>query len=172
MQMKFYLAVLAVLWAVLLAGCGYAVNQSGQMPGNVKSIYVNVFENLTSEAGLETMIATSIVSQISRFDAGQVTASIEQADAVVKGSIRATASQSIARHGINVAAERLAVLYVDVQLVDKDGMVLWQVRNLSDSEPYLVFDDKINSESSKYNAYGIIAARLAEQIYNQMTDKF
>lgn len=172
MKIKFYLAVLTALWATLLGGCGYTVNQSGQMPGNVKSIYVNVFENLTSEAGLETIIATSIVSQISRFDAGQVTSGIEQADAVIKGTIRATSSHSIARYGINVAAERLAVLYVDVQLVDRDGMVLWQVRNLSDSEPYLVFDDKINSESSKYNAYGIIAARLAEQIYSQMTDKF
>lgn len=172
MKIKFYLAVLTVLGAALLGGCGYAVNQSGQMPGNVKSIYVKVFDNLTSEAGLETMIATSIVSQISRFEAGQVTARLEQADAVIRGSIRATASQSIARHGVNVAAERLAVLYVDVQLVDKDGMVLWQVQNLSDSEPYLVFEDKINSESSKYNAYGIIAARLAEQVYNQMTDKF
>lgn len=142
------------------------------MPGNVKTVYVNVFDNLTTEAGLETMIATSIVSEISRFDAGLITARPEQADAVIKGTIRAMASESIARHGVNVAAERLAVLYVDVQLVDKDGMVLWQVRNLSDSEPYLVFDDKINSESSKFNAYGIIAARLAEKIYNQMTDKF
>lgn len=160
---------ISLLW---LSGCGYSINQPGQMPGNVKTVYVNVFENLTSEAGLETIIATSIVSEISRFDASGIAARPEQADAIIKGTIRATASQSIARHGVNVAAERLAVLYVDVQLVDRDGMVLWQVRNLSDSEPYLVFDDKINSESSKYNAYGIIAARMAEQIYNQMTDKF
>lgn len=153
-------------------GCGYSINQPGEIPGNVQTVYVNVFDNLTSEAGLETIIATSIVSEISRFDAKLVTATPGEADAVIRGSIRAVSSQSIAKHGVNVAAERLAILYVDCQLVDRNGMVLWQVRNLSDSEPYLVFDDKINNEASKYNAYGIIAARLAEQIYNQMTDKF
>lgn len=164
------LLIVAGLWG--LNGCGYSINQPGEMPGNVQTVYVNVFDNLTSEVGLETMIATSIVSEISRFDAKLVTARSDQADAIVRGTIRATSSQSIAKHGVNVAAERLAVLYVDVQLVDKNGMVLWQVRNLSDSEPYLVFGDKINNEASKYNAYGVIAARLAERVYNQMTDKF
>lgn len=157
---------------LVLAGCGYSINMPGQMPGNVQTVYVNVFDNLTTEVGLETMLSTSLVSEISRFDAEQLTSDQARADAVIRGTIRASASQSIARHDVNVAAERLAILYVDCQLVDKNGVVLWQVRNISDSEPYLVFDDKINNEASKFNAYGIICARLAERIYNQMTDRF
>ena len=172
MKIKVYFASLVIVCMMVLVGCGYTINQPGEMPGNVKTVYINVFENITSEAGLETIIATSVVSEISRFDAKLLTSRPEQADAVIRGTINATASQSIARHGVNIAAERLAILYVDVQLVDKNGMVLWQIRNLSDSEPYLMFENKINSNASKFNAYGIIATRLAERIYNQMTDKF
>lgn len=171
-RMKITLLVCILAGFFFLTSCGYTINQSGDLPGGVKTVYVKVFENLTTEAGLETMVATSIVSEISRFDAGLITSRPEQADAIIQGTVRAVASQSIAKHGANVAAERLAVLYLDVQLVDKNGMVLWQVRNLSGSEAYLVFDDKINTDASKNNAFGIIAARLAERVYSQMIDKF
>lgn len=156
----------------VLVGCGYTVNKSGALPGEVQTVYVMVFDNLTSEAGLETMIATSLVSEIARFNANAITSVPSKADAIIKGTIRATASQSIAKRGVNVAAERIAVLTVDVQLVQQNGVVLWQVRDISDSEPYLVFDDKMNNQASRYNAYNIISARLAERIYSQMTDLF
>lgn len=172
MKLRSVIIGFAACVILTLAGCGYTVNQPGTLPGGVQTVYVNVFNNLTSEAGLETMIATSIVSEISRFGAQQIVDMPERADAIIRGSIRATASQSIAKHGINVAAERLAVVYVDVQLVNQDGTVLWQVRNLSDSEAYLVFSDKINNEASKFYAYGIITSRLAERIYSHMVDRF
>lgn len=165
-------AGLLFLMLSVVCGCGYTVNKSGALPGGVQTVYVMVFDNLTSEAGLETMIATSLVSEITRFDSSAITSVPAKADAIIKGTIRATASQSIAKRGVNVAAERMAVLTVDVQLVQQNGVVLWQVRNISDSEPYLVFDDKMNNQASRYNAYNIISARLAERIYSQMTDLF
>lgn len=152
-----------------MTSCGYSINEPVKFPGGVKTVYVKVFNNQTSEAGLETMISTSLVSEISRLGAEQLTVLPEEADAVIEGNIRAKSADDIARIGINVAAERQAILYVDAQLVAKNGTVLWQVRNMAVSQAYLVFDDKSNTEASKYYAYGIIAKRIAERIYGSMS---
>lgn len=164
------MVILAVCFLGMTA-CGYSINEPIKFPGGVKTVYVKVFKNESLETGLETMIATSLVSEISRLGAEQLTATSEQADAVIQGSIRAASAEDISRVGINVAAERRAILYVDAQLVAKNGTVLWQVRNMAVSESYLVFEDKANTESSKYYAYGIISKRIAERIYGSMSEE-
>ncbi|MCD4722665.1 MAG: hypothetical protein K8S13_22830, partial [Desulfobacula sp.] len=61
---------------------------------------------------------------------------------------------------------------VDLKLIDKDGEVIWSVKDFSSHEEYTVSEDKITDESNKREAVDKIATRSAEKLISKMLVNF
>jgi len=61
---------------------------------------------------------------------------------------------------------------LDVQLVQADGRVVWEAKELSDNYAYPVTDDKFENEQRERRTAAMAATRIAERIFNRFTDDF
>lgn len=154
------------------AGCGYRFQSAGAIPAGLEPIYIEVFENRTSQAGLETTVTNAVVAEFSRRSPFALSAGGAGAGAVMKGVIRSVELKTIASRGRDVAGQRRVTLSLEVRLVRADGKAAWAVKNLVDNEAFGVSNDKFANEDLQRAALATVAARLAERIYNRLTDDF
>jgi hypothetical protein len=155
--------------AMIIVGCGYRFTGGGEFPFNIKSVFVPVFENRTSETGIETIITNDFIYELTRSRKVSVVEQ-EAADAVLFGIINSLSTQTIARSGIQVPLERKVRMFLDMKLTDTHGRVLWAMQGISDDETYEVSADKFSTEQRKRVAIKILSRRMAEMIYLQLTD--
>ncbi len=167
---KIYIGLLLIS-CFLASACGYKFTGGGEPPGGIKSINIVTFQNRTSEVGIENSFTSALVDQFITNSDVMVT-SRAAADAVMEGSIVAIRSGSIARKGPQTSLESRVYMTVDLKLTAKDGKVLWFSRGISEKEEYDVDDDKAQTESNKRAAIKSLSEKLAERVYNRLTDDF
>ncbi len=168
------ICLLMLLPAMLFfAGCGYRFSGGGEMPGGVKRIAIEMFQNRSGESGIESIITNDVINEFSRNPMVEVTGR-EEADAVLTGVIRSARTRSLSRRAAYDTAEREIILSVDVRLATPDGEELWSARGIEASGDYTVADDsdRIRTEQNKKSAVADLAGRLAQRIFYQMTDQF
>lgn len=156
-------------FAIMIWGCGYRFTGGGDFPFKVKSVFVPVFENRTSEVGIETMITNDFIYEFTRSSTVSVVEK-ETADAVLWGAITALSTQTVSRSGTQTPLERRVRLYLDLKLTDTQGKVLWATRGFSDDESYEVSRDKFSTEQRKRAAIKTLSKRMAEMVHYQLTD--
>ncbi len=162
-----------LLLVVLLgASCGYRFQSAGNIPEGLEPIFIDVFENRTNNAGLETTVTNAVVVEFTRRHRSALTFNSATASVVMKGVIRSVDIQSISTRGRDVTGERRVSLNVDVQLVTPEGKVAWAARNLTDNESFPVTGDKFANEERQRAALAFVAVRIAERIYSRLTDDF
>ena len=156
-----------------LSGCGYQFSGSGAFPGGVNSIFIEVLENRTSKSGVERIVTNQLIFEFSRQRERSLVSNLEEADAVLKGSINSLRTQTISRVDTGVASEREVVMMVDLRMIKKDGgAVIWAANGLSDREAYDVNNSKIETDRNEELAIGRLSERLSERIFNRLTDDF
>jgi hypothetical protein len=164
-KMWFFFPVLMMM----ILSCGYRFTGGGDFPFNVKNVFVPVFENRTSETGIETVITNDFIYELTRSRKVNVVEK-ETADAVLWGVITSLSTQTVARSGIQVPLERKVRMFLDLKLTDSQGKVLWAIQGFSDDESYEVFTDKFSTEQRKRVAIQTLSNRMAEMVYYQLTD--
>lgn len=163
---------LCLLACLILAGCGYRFSGGGELPGGIKTLSIGVFDNRTSEIGLETWIANDLINQFIRFDSVRLT-DADDADAALTGIIKSVRSVTISHSTPNTPAERRIQATLDVKLTSSGGEVLWSILGLTAYETYQVQrGDKSGTEKNKKSALATLSTRVAERIYYQLTDNF
>jgi hypothetical protein len=160
---------LAVAVAMLAAGCGYRFAGGGDFPFGVKKIFVPVFENRTSETGIETVFTNDFIYEFTR-DGKVDVVERQDADAVFSGKISRLNTQTVARSGTQSPLERRVTVYLDLNLIDGGGNVLWTARGVSDDETYEVVSEKLAEERLKRSAIKVLSKRMAEMVYGRVTD--
>jgi outer membrane lipopolysaccharide assembly protein LptE/RlpB len=155
--------------AIMIWGCGYRFTGGGDFPFKVKNVFVPVFENRSSETGLETMITNDFIYEFTRSSTVSVVEK-ETADAVLQGVITSLSTQTVSRSGRQTPLERRVRLYLDLKLTDTQGKVLWATRGFSDDESYEVLRDKFSTEQRKQAAIKTLSKRMAEMVHYQLTD--
>ncbi|MBT8363525.1 MAG: hypothetical protein KJP23_02390, partial [Deltaproteobacteria bacterium] len=131
-----------LLCTVVLNACGYRFAGQGQYPEGVEKILIEVFENRTSNVGVERVVTNQVIFEFTRQREKSLTNRAEDADAILKGVIRTIRTQTIARVGTEVASQREVVMTVDLKLVQLDGeQVLWSAKGISDRQAYDVVAD-------------------------------
>jgi outer membrane lipopolysaccharide assembly protein LptE/RlpB len=164
---------LLVLIFGMATACGYRFAGSGSFPEGVETIFVEVIENRTSKIGVERIVTNQLIFEFSRQRESSLVSKLEQADAVIKGTINSIRTQTISRLGTDVANEREVVMTVDLRLIKKDGgAVLWAAKGLSDREAYDVNSDKIATDRNEEAAIRRLSERLSERIFNRLTADF
>ena len=68
--------------------------------------------------------------------------------------------------------ERRVTANVDLQLKNKEGQIVWSVKNFISDEEYKVSKDKITDESNKRAAVDRISIRMAEKLVSKMLNNF
>ncbi|MCP4106774.1 MAG: hypothetical protein GY749_14755 [Desulfobacteraceae bacterium] len=162
--------IISVL-CISLSACGYRFAGSGNLPEGIKSICITMFENCTGEIGIEAVFTNDIIHEFTRNSNVYLT-SVEKAEAVLSGTVRSVNIETLSRDGQSAALERRVRLALDLKLADREGKVVWSVKNVSGNEAYKVMPDKLATEHNRQDAISEISERLAESVYYQLTDNF
>ena len=154
-----------------VSACGYRFSGSGNLPSDIKSIHVAMFKNNSSETGLENVITNDLIYEFTRKKRGAIQKS-DQAEGILAGVITSVRADTIARRGQSTSLTRRVVVAVDIKLTDRSGAVLWFENNMTESEAYDVVADKQTTEQKKKDAIIKASKRLAENIFNRLTEDF
>jgi outer membrane lipopolysaccharide assembly protein LptE/RlpB len=155
-----------------LVACGYHFQTAGVIPAGLEPIFVEVFENRTNQAGLESTVTNAIVFEFVKRNETALARNAADASVVMKGVIRSVELQTISTRGKDVAGERQVTMRIDVQLVAADGKVKWAAKNLSGQEAYSVSNDKFLNDERQRAALGLVSTRVAERVYDRLIDNF
>ena len=161
--------ILCGLMAAFLSACGYRLTGGGLFPENIRSICIPVFENRSTETGLENRITNDLIYEVSGYKAVKLTNS-ESADAVLSGVIFAQIS-TISHQG-NAPLEKRIVVSVDLTLTSRSKEVIWSAKGVSADETYYLKDRFENTKQKKDLALSLLSKRLSEDIYNRLTSGF
>jgi len=158
---------------ILVSGCGYRFAGTGDFPGDVKSIFIPIFKNRTSESRLEKRVTDDLIYEFTTNRKDILAGSIDDADAVLYGIIQSIGIETISRDDPNTSSERSVKLFVDTKLVVPEGRVIWRVEGITANEAYnVVPNDKYRTLQNRREAISKVSQRLAEKIYTRMTDNF
>ena len=156
-----------------MTSCGYHFSGGGELPGEVKRVFITIFTNRTSELGVENVLAAQLTDEfLSLGPKGVLVSDRQTADAELSGAISTVQIYTVSLRTQLSSAERRVVITVAARLTGTNGKVLWQADALSASQPYRVEADKLTTDVNKRAAINSAARFLAETIYNRMTSGF
>jgi len=156
---------------ISLSACGYKFAGSGTFPAGIKSVYVPVLKNRTSEAGIENTITNDLIYEFNRHDI-TVLSSNDKADSFLSGTIWSVFIETISYKDPTKASERRVTVTVNLKLTSRSGKVVWYRTGLSDNEAYFVASDRLGTDANKREAISILSKRLVETIYTSITADF
>lgn len=169
-QLAVALAFLTAL-AVFAGGCGYRFSGGGEMPDGIRRIAIEIFDNRTGEAGIESIITNDVINEFTRNPIAEVTGT-DDAEAVLTGVIRTARIRSISHRSAYATAEREITIMVDVALTTPAGKIVWSASGIDASADYTVSDEKIITSQNKKSAVADLSVKLAQRIFYAMTDRF
>lgn len=170
-MIKIRFAVMIFIAATLLFyGCAYKFAGGGDLPGSVKKVSISVLENKTAESGIENMITNDLIYEFTRN--GKVVAKIDDADAYLTGTIESANDEAISHKGDHVSLERRVTVVLGLKLKDRSGNIVWTGKDIAADQAFAVMADKIATENERRKAIAVLSKRLAENVYNRLTDNF
>ncbi len=141
------------------------------MPEDIKSLSIKMLENRTSETGAENIFTNDLIYEITSF--GKVVLTKEDsADGILTGVIKSMRIDAISHLDSYSSLERRVIVTLCLKLTDPTGRVIWSAKDLSANEDYIVSSDKQTTERNRREAVKTLSKRLAEKVYNRLTDDF
>ncbi len=164
------------IWLILLlwsfcSNCGYSFTGSGYLPAGVKTVFITILKNNTSETGIENIFTNDLIYEFTRNRKGAL-AGRDEADALLQGSIKSMSVETISHIGADTSLERRVTIAVSLKLTDQEGKIIWSAEDVSAKEAYSVASDKITTEHNRRDAISVLSKRVAEKVYNRLTDDF
>jgi outer membrane lipopolysaccharide assembly protein LptE/RlpB len=160
---------------LILSGCGYTLVGQGNLPDHIKTIAIPTFENKTLEEGVEEIITQAVIEEF--VQGGKVRlVSEENADAVLRGTVRSYKSDDVASYDENndVSSYKLKIA-VDIEITDMvNDKIIWQTEGLTEDED---FDggpavNITEEEENEEEALRDLAEELAQRIRALSTEGF
>lgn len=161
----------AIFIALFLSACGYRFAGSGNLPEGIQTIAIEIFENRTPETGLENTIANDLIHEFTR-KGRSVQKNSKAADAILTGVIVSERIATISRQAQQRPLARRVEITVKLKLTGSDGGVKWSASRVSEFEEYDVSTDKQATEFNKRKAIEALSKKLAEKVYNRLTEDF
>jgi outer membrane lipopolysaccharide assembly protein LptE/RlpB len=156
---------------IIFSGCSYRFSGTGSLPSGITQIYVSIIENKTTEAGIENYLTNDLINEFI-LRKKEVLSRQDDAEGILSGSIENVREMPIAHSSQSKSTERRVFMGVTLNLVDAKGKTVWTVNGINANQAYKVTDDKTVTDQNKKMALQILSKRLAEKIYNRLTDDF
>jgi len=169
---NFRMMTLFFLCALWVDACGYRFAGSGGFPDNVEKIFIEIFENRTSKAGIERTVTNQLVFEFTRQRKKSLASDPTDANATLKGVIKSIGTRTISRVGTGVANEREVIMTLDLRLIKENGEVIWAAKGLSGRQSYDVSDLKLENDRNESLAITRLSGRISERIFSRLTDNF
>nr|NJM01165.1 LptE family protein [Desulfobacula sp.] len=169
--MKYMKIFLPVCLFFIIAACGYKFEGGGYINKDVTRVAIKALENKSSETGADVIFTNALVREILQKTDTKVVDEAA-ATAVIEGTIKSVTFSSLSRATVESVIERGVSATMDIQMVNKDGEVIWSAMDLSSTESYKTSRDMAADEGNKGTALEKIAARTAERIVSRMLSNF
>jgi hypothetical protein len=157
-----------------LFGCGYSFAPRGEnIDKRIQKIYVEPFDNKTSQAEIENYFRTAFINQFIQTSRFKMAPSAEDADAVVRGKIINFNTSPLSYLKNDLAAEERATIILDVTFEDHaNGKIIWSSKNMTDSIDYTLNEDINMLSPARKQALNKLANDMAEKAFNLMMSGF
>jgi hypothetical protein len=153
-----------LLVSLLPLACGYHLAGSQiNVPGDIHSVSIGRFDNLSRQEGLDKTLAFAFEREF--YERGVLTVREEAGggDGIITGTIREFRVRPVAFNANEEALEYEAELTLDVTLRRQaDGKVLWKGSHLRAFEDYAVNPQTVVPSSSQFQQGTLDAANLAQ----------
>jgi len=169
--MKKILLITTVLVLFFVASCGYKFSGGGLLPEKTKLVAIEMFVNNTAETGAENIFANALGIELTQMSDSQVV-KLKDADAYFKGVVKYISISALTKNSVDSVIERKVYAVIDLQLVDKDGKILWFAKDLKGREEFQVTNVNLDDMSSRTKAVEKIAERLARKAVSRMLNDF
>jgi hypothetical protein len=160
--------VLAVLAATTLAGCAGYTNKS-LFPEDIKSVYIEMFDNRTFRRGIEYTLSDAIAKRIESDTPYKVISDRDRTDSVLDGQLVAiTESILTLERETGQALEKEVILTAAVNWKNlKTGRMMMNNQSMTAAASYSEFLHQDFTYAST-----LAANKLAEKIVEQMQDNW
>jgi len=167
---KLWYALLLPLLTVLCISCGYhRMETSADLPDWIHTIYVEPWENNTTETQMSVWITEALREEFLR-DSGLVLTSRDDADIILTGNVESVNVSGIAYISYDRAVEERVSADLSVKLYDrKTGEEIWQLTDIHREENYYVAKELMITESLKNDALKKLSRNVAEIIHHRVT---
>ena len=155
----------------ILFACGYRFSGSGELPAGVKTVFINIFENSTIEADVEKTFTDDLVNEFILSQKDPVREK-DQADAILQGRIESIYEETISNTSQGSSLEREVTAIVSVKLSNQQGALLWSSGKIAESEAFIVGANNLETNENKQKALINVSKKLAQRIYNRLTEDF
>ncbi len=165
--------VLVTLLALLLSACGYRLQgRDDTLPGDVRSLYVEMFRNDSYEPYLENTLTNEVVGRFSRHGRVEIVEQPLNAEGILGGRIVTYSNTALSYDRDDNIAEYRSQMTVEAVLRRVDnGEVLWKGPVVW-QEDYSVSSDKVLQDDREQAAIQEISQRLADELFSHMIDNF
>ena len=157
-QIKKLLLIIPLV--LLLCSCGYQlVREKGIYGGDISSIYISIFKNLTYEPHISQYVTDAFSKEL--ISTGLFAVNKESSDGSMQGTIKKIMTQPASLSIAGIAIEKNVTLEVDIVLYRKNGNFVkrW---SFTDFETYRV-DNADYEEYNKQDAIKRLSARMARR---------
>ncbi len=168
---KRVITMLLLAGLVLVGGCGYKFTGGGELPKGVQTIYLDLFENRSREVDLETQLANDLTNEFILKRKKALVAE-NKAEAILTGTIVSVSSSTISQTKKGASVEQTVRMVVDVELHNRQGKMIWSRKKITDDEEYFIGGNRSETDINHQEALAELTERMAEQIYNMLTEDF
>lgn len=154
-----------LILALFVAGCGYT--SRSLIESNIRSIYVDIFDNETFRRGLEFDLTRAVKEEI-LFRTKLQIVDRKRADTVIFGKIIDVQENVLIENPDAEVVESRVTVYVDVLWVDRrTGRVLMDQKNVSAAAEFIATRNE-DVKTGEIEAF----VELAEKIVNLMEERW
>ena len=152
-------------------GCGYRIQGTASLPGGIKTVQVNLFENLSSESGAENIFTNAFINELLTKTNVRVLNS-PTAGGVINAIIRSISVGDLTRSSDDTVLQGRVTAILDLIMTDADGVELWSVKGYAGNEIYTASSSNVTDEAAQQEAVVQIALRLSEKLVSAMGDQW
>lgn len=157
-----------------ISACGYHFAPDMQaIDKQVHKIFVDVFDNKTSEANIENIVRSAFADQIIKGRRFKLAVSRDEADAILSGSIDSLSASALSYQVTNIAAEDRMTIVLSLVLEARDPRkILWTNSSLTGVQDYNLGTNPTVAQANKKDALIKLANDTAERAYRFMMSGF
>ncbi|MGO9622291.1 MAG: LPS assembly lipoprotein LptE [Desulfobaccales bacterium] len=158
----------AIVLLLSLMGCGYHPLGAEPSGGVTRTLAVPLFNNRSTEVGLEAILANALIHSFAETRAVKVTPYEDGADLVLDGKVQSVDNTSVAYSSVTQSTVRRVIVRVELTLKQQDnGKVLWKDTEILE-EDYVVDPSYQAGEVTKAEGLRRAAVKMAQRVLNKV----